>query len=122
MEMPSQNWLYLGKRIGIMMKSRSVDLYRMLKILVDTVFEDLVSDKSFIETCNFLRSHVIRLDQQYKEKASRQIHNTCQLSNRAKKYKIKRVSVSINQIQIQDSCSSYEYSVAVTSTKTVMVC
>jgi hypothetical protein len=25
--------------------------------LVDTVFEELVSDKSFIETCNFLRSH-----------------------------------------------------------------
>jgi hypothetical protein len=36
--------------------------------LVDTVFEELVSDKSFIETCNFLRSHAIRLDQQYKEK------------------------------------------------------
>jgi hypothetical protein len=35
---------------------------------VDTVFEELVSDKSFIETCNFLRSHTIRLDQQYKEK------------------------------------------------------
>jgi hypothetical protein len=31
--------------------------------LVDTVFEELVSDKSFIETCNFLRSHAIRLDQ-----------------------------------------------------------
>jgi hypothetical protein len=35
--------------------------------LVDTVFEELVSDKSCIETCNFLRSHAIRLDQQYKE-------------------------------------------------------
>jgi hypothetical protein len=31
--------------------------------LVDTAFEELVSDKSFIETCNFLRSHAIRLDQ-----------------------------------------------------------
>jgi hypothetical protein len=51
--------------------------------LVDTVFEELVSDKSFIETCNFLRSHAIRLDQQYKEKAARQIHNASQLSNRA---------------------------------------
>jgi hypothetical protein len=30
--------------------------------LVDTAFEELVSDKSFIETCNFLRSHAIRLD------------------------------------------------------------
>jgi hypothetical protein len=39
--------------------------------LIDTVFEELVSDKSFIETCNFLRSHAIRLDQQYKEKAAR---------------------------------------------------
>jgi hypothetical protein len=39
------------------------------------VFEELVSDKSFIETCNFLRSHAIRLDQKYKEKAARQIHN-----------------------------------------------
>jgi hypothetical protein len=46
--------------------------------LVDTVFEGLVSDKSSIETCNFLRSHAIRLDQQYKEKAARQIHNTSQ--------------------------------------------
>jgi hypothetical protein len=36
--------------------------------LVDAVFGELVSDKSFIETCNFLRSHAIRLDQQYKEK------------------------------------------------------
>jgi hypothetical protein len=34
MKMPSQNWLYLDKRLGMMMKSRSVDLYRMLKILV----------------------------------------------------------------------------------------
>jgi hypothetical protein len=30
--------------------------------LIDTVFEELVSDKSFIETCNFLRSYAIRLD------------------------------------------------------------
>jgi hypothetical protein len=56
--------------------------------LVDTVFEELVSDKSFIETCNFLRSHAIRLDQQYKEKDARQIHNTSQLSNRAQKDKV----------------------------------
>jgi hypothetical protein len=53
--------------------------------LVDTVFEELVIDKSFIETCNFLRSHVIRIDQQYKEKAARQIHNIRQPSNRSKK-------------------------------------
>jgi hypothetical protein len=52
--------------------------------LVDTVFEELVSDKSFMVICNFLRSHVIGLDQQNKEKAARQIHNTSQSSNRAK--------------------------------------
>jgi hypothetical protein len=34
MKMLSQNWLYLDKRLGMMMKSRSVGLYRMLKILV----------------------------------------------------------------------------------------
>jgi hypothetical protein len=39
--------------------------------LIDTVCEEVVSDKSFIETCNFLRSYAIRLDQQYKEKATR---------------------------------------------------
>jgi hypothetical protein len=31
---PSQNWLYLDKGLGMTMKSRSVFLYRMLKILV----------------------------------------------------------------------------------------
>jgi hypothetical protein len=34
MKMPSQNWLYLDKRLGMMMKSRSVGLYRKLKMLV----------------------------------------------------------------------------------------
>jgi hypothetical protein len=34
MKMFSQNWLYLCKRLGMMMKSRSVGLHRMLKILV----------------------------------------------------------------------------------------
>jgi hypothetical protein len=58
--------------------------------LIDTVFEELVSDKFFIESCNFLRSHAIRLDQKYKKKAARQIHNTSQSSNRAKKHKVKR--------------------------------
>jgi hypothetical protein len=59
--------------------------------LVDTVFEELVSDKSCIETYNLLRSHAIRLDQKYKEKAARKIHNTSKLSNRAKKDKVKKV-------------------------------
>jgi hypothetical protein len=31
--------------------------------LVDTVFEELVCEKSRIETCNFLMSHAIRVDQ-----------------------------------------------------------
>jgi hypothetical protein len=90
--------------------------------LVDTVFEELVSDKSFIETCNFHRSHAIRLDQQYKEKTARQIHNTSQISNRAKKDNIKKVLALINEIQSQDSCSSDEHSVAVPPNKTAMVC
>jgi hypothetical protein len=90
--------------------------------LVDTFFEEVVSDKSFIETCDFLRSHAIRLDQQYKEKSARQIHNTSQLSNRAKKNKVKKVLALINEIQIQDSCSSDEESVTVSPTKTAMIC
>jgi hypothetical protein len=90
--------------------------------LVDTVFEELVSDKSFIETCDFLRSRAIRLDQQYKEKYARQIHNATQSFNRSKKDKIKKVLALINQIQIQDSCSSDEKSAAVPPTKTAMVC
>jgi hypothetical protein len=98
------------KRLGMMMTTRSIGLYRTIKILVlvDTVFEELVSGKSFIETCDLLRSHAIRLDQQYKEKASRQIHNTSQLSNRSKKDKVKKILALINEIQIQDSCSSDE--------------
>jgi tRNA U34 5-carboxymethylaminomethyl modifying enzyme MnmG/GidA len=46
--------------------------------LVDTVFEESVSDKkySFTETCNLLRSHAIRHDQQTKENTVRQIHGT----------------------------------------------
>jgi hypothetical protein len=35
--------------------------------MVDTAFEELVKDKSFIEACNFLRSHAIRHDQQNQE-------------------------------------------------------
>jgi hypothetical protein len=85
-------------------------------------FEELVRGKSLIKTCNFLRSHAIRLDQQYKKKAARQIHNISQSSNRAKKDKVKKILALINEIQIQDSCSSNEESVAVPPTKTAMVC
>jgi hypothetical protein len=90
--------------------------------LVDKASEEVVSDKSFIESCDFLRLHAIRLDQQYKEKAARQIHDTSQLYNRAKKNKVKKVLALINEIQIQDSCSSDEESVAVPPNKTAMVC
>jgi hypothetical protein len=52
-----------------------------------------------------------------KEKAARQIHNSSQLSNRAKKDKVKKVLALINEIQILDSCSSDEESVAVPPNK-----
>jgi hypothetical protein len=90
--------------------------------LVDTVFEELFSDNYFLETCNFLRSHAIRLDQQYKEKTARQIHNVIKSSNRSKKDKVIKVLALIIEIRIQDSCSSDEESVAVTPTKSAMVC
>jgi Tfp pilus assembly major pilin PilA len=90
--------------------------------LVDTVFEALVIDKTFIETCNFFRPYAIRLYQQYKEKSARQIHNASQLFNRAKKDKVKKILALINEIQIQDSCSSDEESVTVAPTKTAMTC
>jgi hypothetical protein len=90
--------------------------------LVDTVFEELVTDESFTETYNFLRSYAIRLDQQYKKKAARQIHNTSLSSNRSKNDKVKKVLKLINEIQIQDSCSSDEKSTTVPPTKTAMVC
>jgi hypothetical protein len=90
--------------------------------LVDSVFEEVVIDKSFIETCDFLRSHAVRLDQQYKEKATRQIHNTSQLSNGAKKDKVKKVLVLINEIQFQYSCIPDEESTTVPPTKTGMAC
>jgi hypothetical protein len=64
--------------------------------LVDTFFEESVSDKSLIEICDFLRSYAIRLDQQYRERSTRQIHNTSQLSNRAKKDKVKKILAIIN--------------------------
>jgi hypothetical protein len=70
--------------------------------LVDTVFEELVNEKSFIETCNFLTSHVIRNDQQNKEKAARQIHNTSQCSSGAKIDKVKKVLALINEMHIQE--------------------
>jgi hypothetical protein len=103
------------KKCGLVQNAQNIGL-------VDTVFEELVSDKSFIETCNFLKSHAIRLDQQYKEKAIQQIHKVRQLFNRAKKDKVKKVLALINEIRIQAPFSSDEDSVTVTSNKTAMVC
>jgi hypothetical protein len=54
MNMHSQNYLYLGKRLGMMMKSRSVGLYRTLKYWFGGYsFEELVSDKSFYRNLQF---------------------------------------------------------------------
>jgi ribosomal protein L21E len=71
---------FMGKRLGMMMKSRSVTLYRMLKILVLLIqfLKNQLVISVFIETCNFLRSHAIRLDQQCKEEDAREIHNARQ--------------------------------------------
>jgi hypothetical protein len=57
-----------------------------------------------------------------KEKAARQIHNTSQLSNRAKNDELKKVLKLFNEIQIQDSCSLDEESATVPPTKTAIVC
>ena len=76
--------------------------------MVDTVFEALVDDKSFLETCNFLRSHAIRYDQQNKEKNVRQINNASQSPGATKKDKIKTVIALINELQVQDSAGSDE--------------
>jgi hypothetical protein len=45
------------------------------------VFEELVRYISFIETCNFLRSHALRHDQQTKDKTTRQVNATIQPSS-----------------------------------------
>jgi hypothetical protein len=76
--------------------------------MVDTVFEALVNDKSISETCNFLRSHAIRHDQQGKEKNARQIHSSCQPTGTTKKDKVKTVLALINELQLQDSAGSDE--------------
>jgi hypothetical protein len=90
--------------------------------LVDTVFEELVNEKSFIETCNFLTSHVIRNDQQNKEKAARQIQNTSQCSSGAKIDKVKKVLALIDEMHIQEWSKSVEELDITTPSKTAMVC
>jgi hypothetical protein len=66
--------------------------------LVDTVFKELVSNKSFTETCDFLRSHTIINDQQNKKRAARHIHETNQSSSRSKSDKVKKVLALINEL------------------------
>jgi hypothetical protein len=90
--------------------------------MVDTVFEALVSDKSFLETCNFLRSHAIRHDQQNKEKNARQINSTSQSPGATKKDKIKTVLALTNELQVQDSAGSDEEIETSPSSKTALVC
>ena len=87
--------------------------------MVDTVFEELVRNKTFIETCNFLRSHAIRHDQQNKERTARQINATNQAN---KKDKVKQVFALINELQMQDSNGSDEELEIPPSSKTAMVC
>jgi len=89
--------------------------------MVDTVFEALVDDKSFLETCNFPRSHAIRYDQQNKEKNARQINSTSQSSGTTKD-KIKNVLALINELQVQDSAGSDEEINTLLSLTTALVC
>jgi hypothetical protein len=71
--------------------------------MVDTVFEELVRNKPFIENCNFLRSNAVRHDQQTKEKATRQIIATSQQFCSNKEDKTKQVLALIIHLQMQDS-------------------
>jgi hypothetical protein len=88
--------------------------------MVDTLFEELVRNKSFIENCNFLRSHVVRHDQQNKDKATRQV-NASQPSTFNKKDKTKQVLALINELQIQDSTVLEDEIEVPPASKTAMV-
>jgi hypothetical protein len=90
--------------------------------MVDTVFEELVRVKSFIETCNFLRSHAIRHDQQSKEKATRQVNSTRQATSASKKDKVKLSLALVQKLQIQDATGSNEEMEVPQSSKIAMVC
>jgi hypothetical protein len=90
--------------------------------MVGTVFEELVRNKSFIETCNFLRSHAVRHDQQNKDKATRQVNATSQPSTYNKKDKAKQVLALINESQIQDSTVLEDEVEILPASKTAVVC
>jgi hypothetical protein len=91
--------------------------------LVDTVFEELVSDKLSTETCNFHRLHAIRHDQQNEEKAARQIHGTSQSPSSTKRDKVKKVLALINESQAQDTTNSDKEELDVlAASKTAVLC
>jgi hypothetical protein len=89
--------------------------------MVDTIFEELVRNKSFIETYNFLRSHAVRHDQQFKDKATRQVNATSQPSSSNKKDKTRQVSALINELQIEDSSVLKDEEIPLAS-KSAVVC
>ena len=94
--------------------------------LVDTAFDELVTEKYFTEACDFLRIHAIRHAQQSKEKAARQILGTNQSPNSSKRDKAKKGLAFINKLQvqnsaIQDSTNSDEELDALTPTKAATV-
>jgi hypothetical protein len=91
-------------------------------VMVDTVFEALVNDKSFSETCNFLRSNAIRHDRQAKENNARQIQTSFQPTGTTKKDEDKTVLALINELQLQDSAGSDEEVDISASSKTTMIC
>jgi signal transduction histidine kinase len=79
-----------------------------------------VSDKSFIETSNFLRLYAIRHEQQNKESSARQMHNTYQSPGigNTKKDKVKTVLSVIHEPQVQHSSGSDDDLSIVTISKT----
>jgi hypothetical protein len=82
-----------------------------------------VSDESFLESFNSLRSHAIRNDQQNKERSARQIHNTFRSPGTVtiKKVKVEIVQGLINELQAQDSVGSDDALKTLTFTKNEMV-
>jgi hypothetical protein len=76
--------------------------------MVDTIFESLVNDKSFSETCNFLRSHAIRHDQQAKEKNAVHYPMRRQLKSRFQVLRHKRLNEVITTNTYFSSTKSIE--------------
>jgi hypothetical protein len=81
----------LGRRLGMMMESRSDSLYRTHKILALLIqyFKSYLVILLLYKLRLFLRSHTIRLDQPKKEKPARKINNAGQSFSGFKKDKFK---------------------------------